>query len=86
MKREPVGGGTCSSAKAPDLPVAIFRLPGGKSAGKEFSLPDGKLTFAKILPGPAKPVLRISVKGPAGPFNPQSVLFFRISGIHILTV
>ena len=75
MKREPVGGETCSSANVPDLPVAIFRLPGGKSAGNEFSLPDGRLTSAKILPGPAKPVLRISLKGPAGPFSPQSVLF-----------
>ena len=34
----------------------------------EFSLSDGRLTFAKILLGPAKPVLRITLKGSADPF------------------
>ena len=34
-------------------------LPDGKSVLYEFSLPGGKLTSAKILLGPAKPLLRI---------------------------
>ena len=50
-----------------DLPVASSMLPGGKSVRNEFLLPDGKLTSAKILLGPAKPVLRISMKGALPP-------------------
>ena len=46
-----------------DLPVVPTVLPGGKSERNEFLLPDGKLTSAKILLEPAKPVLRISLKG-----------------------
>ena len=39
--------------------LKIKDFPGAKSARYEFSLPDGKLTSAKILLGPAKPPLRI---------------------------
>ena len=45
----------------------IKDFPGAKSAGNEFSLSAGKRTFAKILPVPAKPVLRIGYGGAAAP-------------------
>ena len=39
--------------------LKIRDFPGAKSARYEFSLSDGKLTSAKTLLEPAKPVLRI---------------------------
>ena len=44
-------------------------VPGRQIRRNAFLLSDGKLTFAKILLGPAKPVLRISLKGAAAPFK-----------------
>ena len=43
---------------------------GGKSARKAFLLTDGKLTSAKMLLAPAKPVLRITIRGKDPPDHP----------------
>ena len=45
-------------------------LPGGKSARKAFLLPQGKRCSAKMRLEPAKPVLRIVLKGVASFHNP----------------
>ena len=66
----------------------VFRAlatPGGKSAKNEFLLPDGKLTSAKILLGPAKPVLRISLKGAQPPSQPLCLLALKLQHVMFLS-
>ena len=65
--------------------LKIKDFPGAKSAGNEFSLSVGKRTFAKILLGPAKPVLRISLKGAQPPSQPLCLLPLKLQQVMFLS-
>ena len=48
----------------------VYDAPGRQIRKEAFLLPDGKLTSAKMLLAPAKPVLRITIRGMFPPDHP----------------
>ena len=70
--------GSCDPPAEPPRQICLSPLtglPGGKSARYAFLLTDGKLTSAKMLLAPAKPVLRIIIRGKTPPDHPLCIAY-----------